>query len=103
MGHPLCERVAERSVSYIVNGTPITLTQKNLLDLIHIPSGLAWKQWPEVGSMILALWLASGLDLFAKPCQPEPTQIWTGSVQYDPGCLWKNATESESGKLGAGR
>ena len=31
--------------------------------------------------------------------QPEPNQKWAGFAQYDPGCLWKNAVESENGKL----
>ena len=34
--------------------------------------------------------------------QPEPDWIQAGFAQYDPGCLWKNATKSESGKLVAG-
>ena len=35
--------------------------------------------------------------------QPEPSRTRAGFPQYDPGCLWKNATEFESGKLGADR
>ena len=31
--------------------------------------------------------------------QPELNPVWAGFAQYDPGHLWKNATESESGKL----
>ena len=80
--------------------------------------------------MILARWLAFRLDLFGqnltisqnqigprlvfhnmiqagsvhpKPdSQPEPDWIQAGFSQYDPGCLWKNASECESGKLVAG-
>ena len=39
-------------------------------------------------------------SLQPKPdSQPEPNQIRSGVAQYDLGRLWKNATESESGKL----
>ena len=34
--------------------------------------------------------------------QPEPNQIRPGFAQYDLGHLWKNTTESQSGKLVAG-
>ena len=34
---------------------------------------------------------------------PEQNQIWAGISQYDLGHLWKNATESENGKLVAGQ
>ena len=34
--------------------------------------------------------------------RPEPNRILPGFAQYDPGCLWKNAIESESEKLVAG-
>ena len=61
----------------------------NMLDLIWISS--------EVGQMILAHWLASRLDPFGQ------NLTLSGFAQYDLGHLWKNATESESGKLIAGR
>ena len=35
----------------------------------------------------------------AKSWQPEPKQVLAGIAQSDPGHLWKNATESESGEL----
>ena len=35
--------------------------------------------------------------------QTEPNRIQAGFAQYYPGCLWKNRTKSESGKLVAGR
>ena len=38
-----------------------------------------------------------------RHCQVDPDRIWAGFAQYDPGHLWENATESESGKLVAGR
>ena len=54
--------------------------------------------------MILTHRLASGPDLFGQNLtQPELNQIRPGFAQYYPGCLWKNGTESESGKLVAGR
>ena len=72
----------------------------------HIRSRLAWKCWWEVGLMILAHWLASGLDPFGQNLKtwhsrPEPNQIQAGFAEDDPGHL--NATESETGKLVAGR
>ena len=50
--------------------------------------------------MIVAHRLASGPDPFD---QPELNRIRAGFTQYYPGRLWKNGTESESGKLVAGR
>ena len=35
--------------------------------------------------------------------RPEPARVWAGFAQFDLGCLWKNATESESWKLVAGQ
>ena len=35
--------------------------------------------------------------------QPQPNWIRAGFAQYDPGFLWKNTTESESGKLVRGQ
>ena len=66
----------------------------NMLDLIYIWSGLAQKCWLVVGLMIFAHWLASGPDPFDR------NHIGSSLVLHsDPGCLWKNATESESGSL----
>ena len=83
-----------------------------MLDLIHIRSRSAWKHWPEeAGWMILTHWLASRPDHFSgwpkRDSQPEPNRIRPGFVQYIKkkailGHLWKNATESKSGKLVAG-
>ena len=83
-------------------------------DPIRIRSGSAGKHWPEAGRMIPAHWLASGPDPFgllpdrirlAKTwhSQPELHRIRAGFAQYYPGRLWKKGTESESGKLVAGR
>ena len=53
--------------------------------------------------MILAHKLASGTDPVGQNLsQPEPNPIRDDFAQYDPGRLWKNATESESGKTGSG-
>ena len=38
----------------------------NMLDPIHIQSGSDQRLWPKMGQMILAHWLASGLDLFGQ-------------------------------------
>ena len=104
----------------------------NVPDLICIRSRTAQKHWPEVGRMFLAHRLASGPDPFDQNLtQSARTQldlgwfysvwsglvllsmIWAGFTQYDlgwfysvwsgPSVLWKNATESESAKLVAGR
>ena len=50
----------------------------NMLDPICIWSGLAQKRWPKAVLTILAHWLASRLDPFAKTwhSQPVPNQIW---------------------------
>ena len=54
--------------------------------------------------MILAHKLASGTDPVGQNLsQPEPNPIRDDFAQYDPGRLWKNATESESGKVEEGR
>ena len=67
----------------------------------------------RIGSEALA---SSGLDDTCTPAffragsvgqkpdsQPEPNWIQAGFAQYDLGRLWKNATESESGKLEVGQ
>ena len=78
----------------------------NMLDLICTWSRMAWKHWPEVGPMILAHWLASRSDLFDQNLtQPARTQLhlgWFYTIRSGPSVLWKNATESENGKLVAG-
>ena len=54
--------------------------------------------------MFLAHWLASRPDPFGQNLtQPELNWIRAGFAQDYLGCLWKNETESESGKLVAGR
>ena len=76
----------------------------NMLDPIRIRPGSAGKHWPEAGQMILAHWLASRLDPFGQNLtQSELNQIQAGFTQYCLGRLWKNCTESKSGKLVAGR
>ena len=68
------------------------------------PFRIAGKHWPEAGRMILAHRLASVPDPFGQNLtQPEQNRIRAGFAQYYPGCLWKNGTDSESGKLVAGR
>ena len=77
----------------------------NMPDPIRIRSGSAGKHWREAGRMIFAHWLASGPD----PFDQNLTQ--SARTKSDPGCFctilsgtsWKNGTESESGKLVAGR
>ena len=53
-----------------------------------------------VGHQIRAHQLASGPDLLAqiRHSRSEPNWIQSGFA-HDLGCLWKNATESERGKL----
>ena len=72
-------------------------------DLIRIQQRLAWKRWPEAGLMILAHQLASGWIRLAKTWHGTTNWIQAGFACYDQGCLWKNATEPESGKLVAGQ
>ena len=75
-------------------------------DPIRIRSGSAGKHWPEAGRMFLTHRLGSGPDPFGqKPdtVSQELNRIRAGFAQYYPGRLWKNGTESESGKLVAGR
>ena len=74
-------------------------------DPIRIRSGSAGKHWPEAGRMILAHWLASGPDPFGQ----NLTQ--SARNKSDPGWFCtilsgtsvEEGTESESGKLVAGR
>ena len=42
----------------------VSLFPVNMPDLIRIQFGSVQKRWPEAGLMILAHWLASGLDPF---------------------------------------
>ena len=74
-------------------------------DLIHIWSGSAGKHWPEAGQMSPHIGLLPDQICLAKTrhSQPELNWIWAGFAQYYSGCLWKNWTKSESGKLIAGR
>ena len=69
-------------------------------DQIRIRSGSTRTRWPEAGRMILAHWLASGLDPFGQSLTGvSQNQIRSALVSmYDPGHLWKNGTESESKK-----
>ena len=54
--------------------------------------------------MIFAHWLSSRLDLFGQNLTVCQNQIGSRLVLHNTiGCLWKNATESESGKLAAGQ
>ena len=56
--------------------------------------------------MTLAHWLASGPDPFGQnltQSRPELNGIRAGFAQYYLGRLWKNGTESESGKLVVGQ
>ena len=79
---------------------------ENMQDPIQIWPRLAGKHWPEVGRMILAHRLAFRPDPFGQNLtrnQPELNHIWAGFAQYFLGRLWKNGTESQSGKLVAGR
>ena len=56
----------------------------NLLNLICVRSGLAWKQWPEAGRMIVAHRLASGPDLFGqKPDTVSQNQIRSSLVLHN--------------------
>ena len=74
-------------------------------DPTRIRSGLAGKNWPEVGRVILAHWLTSRPDPFGQ----RLTQ--SARTKSDPGwsCTMlsvtsvENGTESKSGKLVAGR
>ena len=66
----------------------------NMPNLIHIWSGSAQKCWPVAGQ------LASGPDPFGQNLTKN--RIQAGFAQLDPGHLWKNTTESESGKLVVG-
>ena len=75
-------------------------------DPIRIRSGSGWKHWPEAGRMIVAHRLASGPDPFGQNLTQSvrtKNRIPAGFAQYYPGRVWKNETESESGKLVAGR
>ena len=73
-------------------------------DQIRIRSGSTRKRWPEAGRMILAHWLASGLDPFGQSLTGvSQNQIRSALVSmYDPDHLWKNGTESESKKTTTG-
>ena len=73
----------------------------NMLNLICIWSGLAWKCWPEADQMILAHCLAPRPDPLGQNLthSARTKSVWAGFARHDPGYLWKNATESESGKL----
>ena len=86
--------------SWEINRYPV-----NMPDPIRRRSGLAGKQWPEAGRMILAHRLVPDRIRSAKTGhnQPELNRTRAGFAQYCPGRLWKNATESETGKLVAGR
>ena len=74
-----------------------TVTPVNMPDLIRIRAGSDGKRWPEAGHMILVHRLSSGPDPFGQ----KLTQ--SARTKSDPGRLWRNGTESKSGKLVAGR
>ena len=87
---------------YYVN----SLAYRGMPDPIRIRVGSARKHWPQAGRMFLAHWLASGPDPFGQNLTQSvrtKNRIPAGFAQYYPGRVWKNETESESGKLVAGR
>ena len=68
-----------------------------MLDPIHIQSGSAQKRarwFSHAGLLLDHIHLGKTWH-----SQPEPNWNQFGFAQYDPGCLWKNTTKSESGKL----
>ena len=79
----------------------ISTDSVNMLKLICIWSGLAWKRWLEADQMILAHCLAPRPDPLGQNLthSARTKSVWAGFAQHDPDHLWKNATESESGKL----
>ena len=78
----------------------------NMPDPIRIRSGSAWKHCPEARSgpddSCTPACFRTG-SVWPKHNQPELNRLRAGLAQYYPGRLWKNGTESESGKLVAGR
>ena len=80
----------------------VDLLPVNMPDIIQISSEAFARIEPD--DSCTAHWLASRPDLFSQnPKQPEPNRIRASFAQHDPGHLWKNATESESGKVVAGQ
>ena len=79
----------------------VDLLPVNMPDKIQISSEAFARIWLD--DSCTAHRLASRPDLFSpNPRQPEPNRIRAGFAQYDLGRQWKNATESESGKVVAG-
>ena len=88
----------------VVCHTPVYGSPADTLDPICIRSGLAGKHWPETGSDDCCRPACFRTrSLWPKPDLVSQNQIRSGGFsQYDPGHLWKNATEMESGKLVVG-
>ena len=72
----------------------------NVPDPIHIQSRSAQKHWPKAGRMIFAYQFASGPEpLGGSLTQSARTKRDPGWFsRCEPGHLWKNVTEFESGK-----
>ena len=70
----------------------------------HAESDCIWSRSVKWAWWFLHTDLLLGQICLAKTwhSQPEPNRTQAGFAQYDLGSLWNNATESESGKLGAG-
>ena len=71
------------------------------------PRRIGWEVLARSGpydSCTLAYFRTAGIRLAkTRYNQPELNRLWAGFVYYYPGHLWKNANESENGKLVAGR
>ena len=118
--HPLCSTISLPPIvqynqpithcavqsAYHPPCSAISLSPVNMPDPIRIRSRLTGKHWPDAGQMILAHWLASGPDPFGhnltQSARTRSDLGWFCTIYY-PRRLWKNRTESESGKLVASR
>ena len=73
------------SDSHLIRIGSEALARSRLVDPCTLPCFQTGSIWPKSDS------------------QPDPNLTWAAFIQYDPGHLWKNATESESRKLAVDR
>ena len=83
-------------IDYLVRGNPVDMP-----DPIHIPIRMGTEKLAGSGpdDSCTSACFGTGPGWSKPDSRPEPNRIRAGFAQYDPGPLWKNATESQSRKL----